>query len=171
MKNLHPVMFGTHLPCVMAAMARTSGRVLELGTGYSSSLYLHWACAAAGRRLDSFENHREWYETFGLEFMRHGYQRFHKVYFVEDFSQAGVEKHHWSVALVDPNPAEARKDLVRRLADRCDYIVIHDTEPRVEHYFRYSEIYPLFRWRYDYTAFKPWTAVLSNFVDLTDFTV
>ena len=54
MKSLHPVKFCSHLPLLMAVMARTDGPVLELGMGYGSSLFLHWACAACPREIVDF---------------------------------------------------------------------------------------------------------------------
>lgn len=167
MKTLHPVKFCSHLPLLMAVMARTDGSVLELGMGYGSSLYLHWACAARPRDIVSYENSPEWYENFGRHFARHGYV-WHQVLSVDDFALADIERP-WSVAFIDSSPAKTRVPLIRRLADWADYIVIHDTEARVESEFQYDRIYPLFRWRYDYADHAPYSAVLSNRVDLTDF--
>ncbi len=167
MKTFHPVRFGSHLPALMAVIACTDGPVLEMGMGCCSSLFLHWACVSHRRELVSYENDRAYFESFCQPFERDHY---HTVHYVRDWADAPIECH-WSVAFLDHKPAERRKEDVRRLANCADYIVIHDTEPRVDHYFQYDEIYPLFKWRYDYTRHKPWTAVLSNKHDLMDLVI
>lgn len=170
--KLHPVKFGSHLPLLMTVMGLSTGRVLEMGMGYSSSLYLHWECARTGRKLVSYENDAEWFERFGVEFSKHGYY-FHHVYPVKTWDEAGLERHHWGVAFLDHNPAARRKEDIKRLAAKgnADFIVIHDTEARVEKHFHYSEIYPLFKYVYQCQTFAPYTSVLSNVYDVTTLKV
>ena len=46
----------THLPLLTRAFDESEGPVLEMGTGYFSTLYLDWLCSAFGRKLVSYES-------------------------------------------------------------------------------------------------------------------
>ena len=153
----------THLPALMRAMALTDGPVLELGMGLGSTPYLHYACALAGRWLVSFENSVEWAATFS------SYQsNSHKIYTVADWNDALVEGL-WGVVLVDHSPSDRRIVEIERLSKMARYIIAHDSNGRWDKHYHYSQIYPLFRYRTDWTGDGRHAVVLSNFVDLERF--
>ena len=52
--------YGTHLPCLIKAMEKTTGDVLEMGMGIFSTPYLHYQCILTNRRLTSYENDKSW---------------------------------------------------------------------------------------------------------------
>jgi hypothetical protein len=87
---------------------------------------------------------------------------------VAEWLQAPIEQP-WDVVLVDHSPDFQRVFEIRRLAQLAKYLVIHDANGRDEKHYHYSEIFPLFRYRYDFTALEPHTVVLSNFKRLDDF--
>ena len=157
----------THLPALMRALALTDGPVLELGMGLGSTPYLHYACALAGRWLVSYENDAGWAEKFKP------YQSDrHSIRVVDNWNAAGIEKDWgkpWSVALVDHSPSERRVTEICRLRDCVQYIVAHDSNGRWDKHYHYSTIYPLFRYRTDWTGDGRHAVVLSNFVDLERF--
>jgi len=134
-----------------------------MGMGYNSSLFLHWACATNKRPLVSYESNPEYFR-FASEFQ----SDFHEVVCISNWAKADIEKP-WDVAFVDHDPAWRRKEDIKRLANLAKYIVIHDSAGRRDRHYRYSEIFPLFRWQYNYDYYKPKTSVLSNLVDLADF--
>lgn len=140
-------------------MAITDGPVLELGAGSSSTPLLYWLCKAQGREFVSYENNEKWCkaleETIGF-----------CPKFIKDWSDLKVGDIHWSVVLIDHRPAIRRKVSATRLKDYADYIILHDSEPEINKFYRYTDIYSLFKYRYDYKKFKPHTVVLSNFKDL-----
>jgi|2_EtaG_2_1085320.scaffolds.fasta_scaffold00145_44 hypothetical protein len=156
--------YGSHLPVLIKVMNETSGSVLELGTGLYSTPYLHWACFSQKRKLVSYDSKE--YIDLAASYK----DTFHEVYGIDDFSKIDIEKT-WDVALVDHTPAERRKEEVKRLAFFANYIIIHDSEHWYDKDYKYSEIYPLFTYRFDYKEAWPHTTVLSNFVDLTNFKV
>lgn len=158
-----PVGFGSHLPVLIRAVSLTDGPVLEMGMGHNSSLFLHWACATTKRPLVSYESQPAFYR-FANQFKRD----FHQVFCISNWAKAEIERE-WDVAFIDHNPAWRRKEDIRRLANLAKYIVVHDTEGRNDSRFHYSEIFPLFKWQYNYDFYTPKTSVLSNFVDLSDF--
>lgn len=159
---------GSHLPILMRIMNITDGPVLELGMGLFSTPYLHWACYEQKRKLVSCENKNAFYNMFIFDDYRekdNGYD-YHEMKFVIDWDKVNISGH-WSVVLVDHNPGPRRKVEVARLADSADYVVVHDTNGRNDWYYHFTEVFPLFKYRYD-TKFCPQTTVLSNFKDLTN---
>jgi hypothetical protein len=157
--------YGTHLPCLIQAMERTDGDVLELGMGVFSTPYLHYKCILSNRKLVSYENFRNWMKFF----IDYGYEcDNHEIKFVEKYSDAKIEKE-WDVALIDQTPDSSRVEEIRRLANLVKYIVIHDSNGNQDKIYHYSEIYHLFKYRYIWDKDKNHATVISNFVDLEDF--
>ncbi|HET7099034.1 MAG TPA: hypothetical protein VFI61_02280 [Patescibacteria group bacterium] len=141
----------------------SNGPVLELGSGVFSTPLLHWLCLDTKRKLVTYENYKDHYD------MNKVFEsQTHEVNFINNWDEAKIEGTHWSVAFVDHEPRERRVTEIARLAQICDYIVIHDSEPDHDKYFGYIEnAYPLFKYRYNYKRKRPYTTVLSNFVDIT----
>lgn len=156
--------YGTHLPCLIKAMEKTTGDVLELGMGVFSTPFLHYQCMLQGRKLVSYENCEPWMNFF----TKYNYENDnHEINFVEKYADAPIDKD-WDLALVDQSPDWSRHEEIRRLANRAKYIVIHDSNENYKQY-RYSEIYPLFKHKSVWDKDNNQATVLSNFFDLTDF--
>ena len=153
----------THLPALMRALALTDGPVLELGMGLFSTPYLHYACKLAGRPLVSYENDAGWAAIF-KPYQSAG----HSICVVDDWSRGDFVRG-WSVVLVDHSPSERRVTEIRSLANLARIIVAHDSNGRWDKHYHYSTIYPLFRYRTDWTGDGRHAVVLSNFVDLERF--
>lgn len=155
--NLNGEEFGrarTHEPLLLATLlVAPSGPVLELGAGYGSTITLHAVCAAARRRLVTVEGQPAWAEQFrSLETADH------RILSVNgDWTKIPVED--WAVVFVDHAPAEQRVVDIEQLADRCELMVVHDTEDAV---YGYEPLLSRFRYRYDYQRMRPWTTVVSN---------
>ena len=122
------------------------------------------------RTLYSYESSRGWYQRA----MRNPVS-FHKVFKVDNYDQADIERH-WGLAFIDHSPDWRRHVEVKRLAYLADYIVIHDTNPefdglKTKKGYKYSKIWPLFKYRYDFTKYFPSTSVVSNFYSLEKFVI
>ena len=163
MKKKTNLWAGSHLPVLIYLMLITAAIVLEMRVGYTSTPVLHWLCFEQGRNLLSLENDRKWLEKF-LEYE----DNFHTLKFTEDWDRAPIDNQHWSIVLIDHRPALRRRIDAKRLKDNADYIILHDSEPEINKFYRYTDIYTLFKYRYDYTRTKPYTTVLSNFKDLSE---
>jgi len=162
---------GSHLPILMKIMGMTKGSVLELGMGLFSTSYLHWACYDSQRRLVSYENKRGFFEMFDFKDKREANNKyaFHELNFVENNDWDSIDiSEHWDVVLVDHNPGPRRKDEIARLTDNANYVIVHDTNGRNDWYYKFTEVFPLFKYRYDYRAAYPQTTVLSNLKDLSN---
>ncbi len=158
-KNLS--MYGSHVPILAKVLEHSEGEVLDLGMGLST-IVMDMMCKLKKRHITSYETDPEWYQANTI------YQSdFHDIIYVPTWEEAKIEGKHWSVALIDHAPAKQRIKEVKRLANICDFVMIHDSEPVSDKYFKYRWVYPLFKYRYDYTACLPNTTVLSNFIDLS----
>lgn len=160
--DIIPIGAGSHLPTLIKTINVSTGPVLELGMGTFSTHYLHWACYESKRKLVSFENKPECFE-WAKDF-RNDY---HDVNLITDWDSIDLSGH-WGVVLIDHAPTPRRKHEIRKLADRADYVVIHDSEPEREGWQKLWQIYPLFKYRKDFGRENPLTTVLSNFKDLSD---
>jgi hypothetical protein len=165
-KMLVSCRYGTHLPCLIRAMEKTSGDVLELGMGVFSTPYLHYKCMLDNRKLVSYENFESWMNFF----VKYGYRNpNHDINFIEKYSDAPIDKE-WDLVLIDQTPDWSRAEEAKRLKDKAKYIVIHDSnEGRRYQQFHYDSIYPLFKYKSVWDKDSNHATVLSNFIDLTDF--
>jgi len=141
-------------------MGMTDGDVLELGSGLFSTPYLHWVCFEK-RKLVTYEDNKQF-----LNFLEGFKNDLHEIKQVTDWDKIEIEKP-WDVVLVDHSPAPRRKEEIRRLANYAKFIVVHDTQDETEFEYQYHEIYPLFKYRFDYKKDPTNTSILSNFVDVS----
>lgn len=156
----------THIPMLVRIFDITEGDVLEMGTGYFSTMLLRWLCEMSGRTLISYESKEKWYKK-NMEKPK----PYHKLFFTPNFDDAPIERH-WEMAFIDHDPNERRAIDIARLANFAEYIVIHDTQVdgtrfNLPNDYDYGRIWPLFKYRYDHTRLLPWTSVVSNFHDLS----
>lgn len=144
-------------PLLFKALALTDGDVLELGTGIYSTPFLHWYCLANKRHLVSYEN-AEPYIAHAKQYV----ENFHKVYGVGSYLEAELGKA-WDVAFIDSFPEEQRVDLVKQLAGKTKYIIVHDSFPKMYE--------GLCKYRFDCIGLMPNTTIFSNFIDLSNFKI
>lgn len=157
----------SHIPLLTRIFDISEGDVLEVGTGYFSTLLLHWLAHVYKRSVYSYESDPYWYKR-ALK----ANSEFHKVYKVGNWDElpggSPPSGKRWGVVFIDHSPAERRTLEIERFADKADYIVIHDTEPEQEPHYRYSKIWPKFKYIYHDNKVLPWTSVVSNFKNLND---
>jgi hypothetical protein len=161
---------GSHLPILMKVLAMSEGPVLELGMGLFSTAFLHWACYDAKRKLVSYENKPDFFKMLIYDDKREACNdySYHEANFVEDSDWDKIDiSEHWGVVLVDHNPGPRRREEILRVANNADYILVHDTDEKNDWYYKYSEYFPQFKYRWD-SKIYPRTTVLSNFKDLTN---
>lgn len=151
----------THVPLLTRVFDISEGDVLEIGTGYFSTLLLHWLSTMSKRHVYSYESKDGWYQK-ALKYNKN----YHHIVLCKNWESADFVNKHWGVVFVDHSPEARRHVDVARLKDKADYIVIHDTSPECDEIYQYSKIWPLFKYRYDYTKIAPNTSVVSNFKNL-----
>jgi len=158
--------FGSHIPILIKILEQSKGPVLELGMGFMSTPLLYWMTLDQGRKLVSYDNEESWVTQHQKFRGKHN-----EIHYVEDWSLAPfevpVEEERWGVALIDLHPEEYRSTAAMRLSDSADYIVLHDSDPKCDFAYKYSNIYTCFTWKYHYTKKSPHTTIVSNFIDVT----
>jgi len=151
---------GTHNLNLIKAVGATTGDVCELGVGFSSTPLLHWL--TLGRKLVSYESDPDYFH-FARKFVSDN----HKVRKTKDFSDVDYDRH-WSVVFIDHSPRRPRtrgEDAIK--FKNVDIMVLHDSEPESEVNYGYEKVFPLFKYRYDWTLCKPHSAILSNKIDVS----
>lgn len=161
--------YATHLGPLIACMKKTSGPVLEMGMGLFSTPYLHYDCTVTKRKLLSVENDKGWARKFiSSDFSHYLYtNKYHQLEYVKSWDDPIIDQE-WDVVLIDHSPSERRIVDVKRLKDKAQYIVIHDTNDRHEKDYHYSQIYPLFKYQRIWDYDDRHATVLSNFHTLED---
>ena len=154
---------GSHLPVLMKLVQSTTGPIAELGCGTYSTQYLHWACFPTKRPLVTFENQSEYYDYLN-QFARD----WHQVRCIPNWTDVDLSAP-WTIAFVDENPGP--RCLVLAKLTHAEYVVAHDTERAGERAHNFTSIFPLFKYRWQYTEATPYTTVFSNFHDLTEFSI
>ncbi len=153
----------THFPMLIKAVQKTKGTVVELGSGLFSTPLLHWLCFDNKRKLITYESYRHY-----LEFANKFKTDSHEIKFVENWAKENFDDHY-AVVLIDhsiPRKTHTRGDDALRFKDKAEYIILHDAGEETFEKYGYKEIYPHFKYRYDWTGCFPHTTVLSNFNDL-----
>ena len=153
----------SHIFVLVRAFQQSSGDVLELGTGYFSTLLLHWMCMMTGRKLVSYDTVAKWANYAKKMWVN----KDHQIFFVEDLDSVDLCDRHWGLVLIDHAPYLRRQIDAIRLKDHADFLVLHDTEPREERRYGYPEVYKHFEHIYQDKRQTPWTAVVSNFKEFS----
>ena len=166
--HLAPEMEGvaSYLPTLLGLVARTKGPVIELGAGCYSTPILDAVCH--DRLLVTFEGSREWYDRY-----KHLSRLDHPIHHAADWDLCTLidghrEEPYWDVALVD-HDIPRRVHELERLRKKARFIVVHDTNPDVSHFYNHDEKLASFTYRMDFRKEYPWTTVVSMFSPIPQF--
>jgi hypothetical protein len=148
--------WNSHREALWFALESTSESelpILELGTGDGSTPLLTEYALEHNRTLVSYDNNAEYATKYNANY-------------IADWSTINFEDY--SVVLVDHAPSEQRIIDIAKLADKADYIVIHDSEPTepASSIYQLDSIWNLFTYRKDYSEHNTWTTIVSNKFEL-----
>ena len=88
---------GSHIPLLVESLRITTGDVLEMGMGWSSTPLLHWICKDMKRNLVSFETDHKWIKHFD-DYRSDD----HMILPVDNWEEmAVIDKMNWGVVLID----------------------------------------------------------------------
>jgi predicted O-methyltransferase YrrM len=155
---------GSFLPVLIKLISETTGPIIELGVGFCSTPFLHWACYHNKRRLVSYENNPEYY-NFAMSWK----DDFHSVNCITDWDLVSLSEP-WDVAFVDHSPGSRRGIEVARLL-HANYVIVHDSENVHMAKQGLDRVFKLFKYRYKYDAAYPATSIWSNKHDVRNFEV
>ena len=150
--------YGSHLVALIKLMKITNGPVLEMGGGFFSTPYLHWACWP-DRKLVTYDNQPKYFNE-----IKQYESDYHKLYLIDNWDKADISGK-WDIALIDHDRPSRRITEIEKLAQTAKYLVLHDAQPKWDWKFGYSKIYPLFKYRYDFNIY-PQTTILSNYKEV-----
>lgn len=154
---------GSHQRCLVAAAMRTQGLMVELGVGWYSTPILHEIATAQQRRLITFDNNNDWLSQFrGLS------NEWHQLHLLGWWGDMPLEERYGMVFVDQGQPIE-REYSIRRMIDRTDVFVMHDTEEGFA--YGYERTLPMFKYVYTDKSQIAWTSIASNTVDVTDWVI
>jgi hypothetical protein len=120
--------YATHQPVLYEAVMRSSGPVLELGSGEGSTALLHILCGQQQRELLTLDNDPTWLGRYEARFQSPS----HDFGLVEDWHGVlhsdSVSGRRWGVAFIDSSPWESRTLALRLLRNTTMFAVIHDVD-------------------------------------------
>lgn len=150
--------FATHIPLLLACLRRTSGPVLELGSGWFSTPVL--SAFATGRLVRTVESNRDWHERIAQICTQQPYtSHHHQMVFVPDYEDAPVLDQAWSIVLLDHEPPARRGIDALRLRDCCQLMIGHDSQHPD---YGYGPAFDTFKYRFTLSDIFPWTTVVSD---------
>jgi glycosyltransferase involved in cell wall biosynthesis len=155
--------YSSHMPVLFDLLHKTDGAVLEVGAGRYSTPLIHWACASKQRHVVTLESDPKFFE-YAAQFA----DTWHKVVLVKDWDEYPLEPPNgkpWSLAFVD-HLGPRRSAETKRLAPLAEIVVCHDTCGRDDRKYRYSEAWPLYKYRHQCQFVRPRTSVVSNTKDV-----
>ena len=164
--------YGTHLTPLITAVLNTEGPVFEMGCGDFSTVNLHQICKTQNKYLLSTDTSKEWLSHF-LDLKSDMHELVHVPVYDDDW-QTNPKPHlwddignqKWGVVFIDHRPGERRKIDIERFSNLADIIVVHDTE---EMGYQYEDVLSKFTYRYDYKRYRPYTTLVSNTIDVSQF--
>ena len=138
-----------HRPLLWWALKETKGQiepVLEMGCGEGSTPYLMQYLKTDKRKLISYDYDKEWADKYNANH-------------VTDWDS--IEHENYSVILIDHSPGERRHLDVIKLANKCDYMIIHDSEPAATGYML-DKVWHLFPYRRNLKTEGAWATIVST---------
>lgn len=160
-RNLDPV--ASHIVLLTRVFDKSEGDVLEVGTGYFSTLLLHWLSSVYKRHVYSYESSNYWYKR-----AKKYESEYHHIIYCPDWEEADFVNKHWGMAFIDQSPESVRNKTVTALKNNADYIVMHDTSPEYDKKYQFSKIWDQFQHIFHYKKAEPNSSVVSNYFSLED---
>mgnify|MGYP001568001704 CR=1 FL=1 len=169
--------YGSHFPILAAALARTTGPVLECGIGDFSTPMIHYA-TMPNRLVVSADTDPDWICKFkGYSSNRHNFYLVEpagddalppvtrKIEGWQKFSI--IDQFSWGCVFLDCAPGEARHEIAIRLSKRAELIVAHDSETDYQSggNYQYDKAKPHFRFVSEFKKWRPYTLILSNVME------
>ena len=135
-----------HRHLLWEALEKTTGKVVEIGSGWGSTPFLKQYCEDNKRDFFSFDNDTSWCEKTGSTYIANW----------DDLELKDVD-----VLLIDHSPGERRYIDIEKFANIAKVIVIHDSEPEATGYML-DKIWHLFPYRIDSKFDNAWATLVSN---------
>lgn len=142
----------THIAMLAWAVTHSEGPILEFGMGYYSTPLI--ASLAPNRMVVSADSSQEWRDRF-----QHLLTPLHHLCVVPDWKAwtCPESQAKWGLVIVDHAPSARRQPEIMRMKDRCDLLMVHDSEPHTH----YGLDLTAFPYRYTDKFQVTWTTLCS----------
>ncbi len=133
--------FATHQPVLYEIAQRCNRPIVEFGCGEGSTRMLHAICRRRGTNLLTLDSDRDWLARYSATLSSSG----HEFRVVESWDREldAIERQQWGLVFVDQGSWEARAQTVRRLADKADYVIVHDCDALADLELLGSKVRPI----------------------------
>lgn len=152
LNNVDPA-YLTHQPFLKHYVEKTTGDVLELGTGFGSTPMLRELLENSGRKLISVDHNLEWINKMKESCPENEYHKYiHTSNWCSTIINLSTQK--WGIVFIDQNPWEARSISLYALRNASDYVIVHDVD-----YFPKHKIFGdyISNFEFDFSnEFKKW---------------
>lgn len=159
--------YSTHLEVTVACAVRSGmlwpgSKILELGCGDYSTPVLASISAAQDRPLTIISSDRNWSARYKylvgnrIDIQSIDWPEWPRVTFEDTYGMVLVDNEQ---------TVKQRLGLVKRLASRANLIVLHDANAVERDRYSWHPTLRLFRYLYVHRQLRPYTAVMSNYVD------
>jgi len=164
--------YGSHVIFLSASAWVTDGAILEMGSGWFSTPMFHRLSNVQNRYVLTSDLNYEWLAKFIL-FSSASHELYlvnskkagaknNSIHEVKAWEDIGHQQNHWGLIFIDQSPASQRHKDLKRLRDRADILVVHDTEPGQERLYRIQEVIKTFKYRT--TLGKDWSNIFTDVV-------
>lgn len=153
---------GTHVPILVALLSKTTGPIIELGSGHYSTPLLNYHSKISGRFVLSVDTNREWNDYFANNFHAEN----HKFYCTDNrlisniFLSSPWGTQYWDIAFIDCGPDIDRIKCLELFRNKARFIIIHDTEPAARVY-SWGNIFDSFPHKFYWDFYGNGTSVVS----------
>jgi len=119
--------FYTHKKFLEWYIRKTSGDIVECGTGDGSTGFILDLIKGTNRKLLSLENNYEWYNKMLIKYPE---TENHKYIFVKDWDKeiSNLDKDKYDIVFIDQSPWSARVTTMNHFLNSAKYIIIHDVD-------------------------------------------
>jgi len=158
----------SHQPLLYYFIPKTDKPILEFGLGPWSTELIREE-KQPSQQFVSLERVPEWLNKF-----RHLNTDTCEIKLISEYADYDENQQDWGIVFVDHRPAADRTIIIEKYADKCDYMIIHDTQLSFSHiYVGMEEALQKFKYRFDFhpEGVQARATVVSNRfeLDMEDF--
>lgn len=165
--------WNNHRPLLYLALKLSGhGNILELGCGDGSTNHLNCYGKESGRNVNSYDYDQKWLNKYlpllSIIEPKHEFFTTQNPTVLSNAIDYYTLDTTTTVCLVDHSPGERRWEDARDIADRVDFVVIHDSELAATGYLM-DRIWGLYKYRLNINSEGACAALVSNTLDVGVF--
>ena len=145
--------YATHQKFLAHYIMKTTGDIIEFGTGHGSTGFILDLIKDTTRRLISVENNKTWFDDMNKLYPESSQ---HTYVFADDWQStiSSFNPQNYSIVFIDQAPWEARKMTLDHFKNESEYVIVHDVD-----YFAVNNMFGkvITQFEFDFSdCFKIW---------------